>query len=194
MMNYLNDEMLNASKIPIKYKILDDLAKEPQQANAIDAGHDMYAIDNGTLGIKETGQDPWGNSRGRIMYIQYRTGIAVEPPIGYHTELFPRSSVSKKDLVLANSIGLVDWGYRNEIIFRFKPILDTYEVRWGPKMKYLKTQDDILDYLRKTYDFYKTGERIGQLVLRKTEHYQMVKVDELSDTERGMGGLGSSGA
>lgn len=128
----------------------------PSQANSNDAGYDLTAIDDGT----------WNKDR---TYIEYKTGISIQPPDGYHTEIFPRSSISKTDLVLANSIGLVDQGYSGEILLRFKYIPNRAELK-----------------------LYKKGDRIGQLVIRKTEKANFVEVNELSETERGDGGFGSS--
>lgn len=140
----------------IKIKLLHKDAKMPVKANDTDAGYDLFAIDSGTF-HEESGR-----------YIQYRTGIAIEPPEGYHIEIFPRSSISKTDLVLANSIGLIDNGYRNEILLRFKVTGNENAT-------------------------YKAGERIGQMVIRKTIDMKLEEVDELGDSERGLGGFGSSG-
>lgn len=142
----------------VKVKKLNPDAVLPSSSNETDAGFDLVATDDGE--IKGT-------------YIQYKTGISIEPEIGYHTEIFPRSSISKTDLVLANSIGLVDEGYRGEILVRFKIV---------PR------QDD------KPFPvIFKKGDRIAQLVVRKTERAIFEWRDELSDTTRGESGFGSSG-
>jgi dUTP pyrophosphatase len=96
--------------------------------------------------------------------------LAIELPIGYHCELFPRSSITKMDLMLKNSIGLIDNEYRGELIFRFHQF----------------------PMVNGTNSVYKKGDRIGQIVLRKTIHMPIMVVDELSDTSRGTGGFGSS--
>ncbi|NJL70411.1 MAG: hypothetical protein HC888_01775 [Candidatus Competibacteraceae bacterium] len=174
----------------LKVTKLDPNAIIPTQANNTDAGHDVYALDDGEflLGTAEAGYPPLVG-HARIPYVQYRTGIAVEPPAGYHVELFPRSSVSKTDLVLANSIGLIDEGFRGEILLRFKIVplvnkpLNLSDVEF----------DELDEYLRKNCNLYGRGDRIGQLVLRKTEHYKIEEVETLSTTERGEGGFGSSG-
>jgi len=92
--------------LEIKVKKLHPDAVLPKCANETDAGYDLVAIDEGE--IVSEGLD--------IMYIQYRTGIAIAPPEGYHTEIFPRSSISKKQLFLANSVGLVDCVPRDTLI------------------------------------------------------------------------------
>jgi len=148
----------------IKVKKLDEAAIVPESANETDAGYDLIAIDDGTF--KE-------DEQGNILYIQYRTGIAIAPPSGYHTEIFPRSSISKTHLMLANSIGLVDESYRGEILIRFKVIPSGMKV--SSIMKY------------------NAGDRIAQLVIRKTEKATFELVEELNKTDRGEGGFGSTG-
>jgi len=148
----------------IRVKKLDAMAAVPEAANKTDAGYDLVAIDHGTFKEDEDGN---------ILYVQYRTGLAIAPPEGYHTEIFPRSSISKTHLMLANSIGLVDEGYRGEILVRFKVIPS------GIKAASIKK--------------YAAGERIAQLVIRKTEKADFELVEELDDTSRGGGGFGSTG-
>src|ERR1035437_9505666 len=94
----------------LNVKKLDPEAVLPSKAKPGDAGYDVVAIDNGTWSEDGT-------------YIQYRTGIAVQLPYGYHTELFVRSSISKYDLMLANHVGVCDNGYTGELLFRFRPTL-----------------------------------------------------------------------
>lgn len=147
----------------IRVKKLHEDAVIPKRANGTDAGWDIVAIDNGT-----TKKDEFGN----VLYIQYRTGLAIQPDNGFHTELFPRSSVTKTNVFLANSIGLIDEGYRGEIMVRFKSASPVMAHPVG----------------------YSKGDKIAQLVVRKTIRANFVEVDELFDTERGDGGFGSSGS
>ena len=99
----------------------------------------------------------------------YHTDIAVEIPDGHVGLLFPRSSIYKQDLLLTNSVGVVDSGYRGEVMFKFKPI--AYEVK----------------------QHYQVGDRIGQLIIIPYPYIEFVEAEELSDSERGEGGYGSSG-
>ena len=98
------------------------------------------------------------------LYAMYHTGIAVEIPAGYMGLLFPRSSCFKRGLSLANSVGVIDSDYRGEICFIYK----------GCGM-------------------YQKGDRIGQLVIVPCPDVELVEVEELSQTERGQGGFGSTG-
>lgn len=147
----------------IKVRRLHPDAKVPLRANETDAGYDIVAVEDGEI----SASDAQGE------YIEYKTGISIEPPAGYHVEIFPRSSISKTDLLLANSIGLIDNGYRGEIRLRFKFANNSRSEQ--PSLIYHK------------------GDKIGQLVIRKTESLSFIEVDELSGTERGEGGFGSTG-
>lgn len=151
----------------MKVKKLDPEAVLPTRATEGDVGYDVVALDDGTWAPDAT-------------YIEYKTGLAIEVPVGFHTELFPRSSVSKYDLILANSIGLVDNGYRGELRFRFK-----YIPRFEVNEQQLQQRPPIL---------YKKGDKIGQIVVRTSiTTFQVEEVEELSDTARGAGGFGSTG-
>lgn len=166
---------MEQENLVIKVRKLTPEAELPKQATGTDAGYDLVALDNGE--IKWAESEAGGQTR-VIQYIQYRTGLTIEPPLGYHTEIFPRSSITKYDLMLANSIGLVDEGYRGEILVRFKytpPLHDINIVRGMPIKKYQK------------------GDRIAQLVIRKTLRADFVEVEQLLNSERGTGGWGSTG-
>ena len=138
----------------IRFKKLSQSAVMPRKAHASDAGFDLtctrYEVTNGEL-------------------LTYHTDIAVEIPDGHVGLLFPRSSIYKQDLFLTNSVGVVDSGYRGEVMFKFKPIY--CEVK----------------------QHYQVGDRIGQLIIIPYPNAEFVEADELSDSERGEGGYGSSG-
>lgn len=101
--------------------------------------------------------------------VSYGFGIAMEIPKGYVGLVFPRSSVRNQDLILSNCVGVIDSGYRGELQATFK-----------------KTNG--LDSLK-----YKVGERGAQIVILPYPKVSMVESEELSDTERGDGGFGSTG-
>ena len=84
--------------------------------------------------------------------------------------LFQRGSVSKYDAMLANCVGVVDSGYRGEITFRYRVWQNG---KLAPKL-------------------YRIGDRIGQLVVVRCPLVVPVETDELSETERGAGGYGST--
>lgn len=140
----------NFSCSEAKIKILEG-GEIPLNSNALDVGYDLKARK------VEEFED----------YIKVYSGISVSPPKGFHIELFPRSSVYKKGLYMANGIGLIDPNYTGEIIGIF--------------------------YKKNNYKLFNIGERFAQLVFRKTVKVKFVEVSELSDTDRGIGGFGSTG-
>ena len=100
---------------------------------------------------------------------QYVTlGLAMEIPKGYMLMLAPRSSMSKTPLVIPNSFGLIDADYRGEIKGIFK-----------------NTSDD--EYL------IQKGDRLLQGILVPVGALKLLEVDELTETVRGAGGIGSTG-
>ena len=100
--------------------------------------------------------------------ITYGFGVAMEIPKNYVGLVFPRSSIRKYDLSLSNAVGVIDSGYRGEIQATFK-----------------KTEGN--------YSFYGVGERGAQIIIIPYPQVEFVESDNLSDTERGDGGFGSSG-
>ena len=143
----------------VKLKKLHPDAVLPSYAKPGDAGMDLRVV-----AITE---EPY--------YIQYHTGIAVELPEGYFGMLVPRSSNSKKDLLMANSPGTLDAGFRGEICFRFKKVRN------------------ISPFVGGDYQVYNVGDACGQLIIMPYPQVQFVEVEELSETERGEGGFGSTG-
>ena len=148
----------------VKIKKLYEDSILPTKAHATDAGYDLYA--------HSKSYDDDGN-------VVYGSGIAMEIPQGYVGLVFPRSSNAKKDLILSNSVGVIDSGYRGEILFKFKP------------SSVIEKPD--LAYIPESIAKYEIGERIGQIIIIPYPYIEFVEVDELSDSERGIGGYGSSG-
>ena len=111
--------------------------------------------------------------------IVYGTGLAIQIPDGYYADLRPRSSISKYDLVLANSVGTIDSDYRGELILKFKPTLRKSTWNSG-----VYETDEVKEY--------EIGDRIAQLVILPYPKVSFIEVDNLSDTERGTGGFGST--
>lgn len=136
--------------LQIKIKKIDFQATIPSYAKDGDAGLDVYAVSK-----NETDK-----------FVEYGTGLAFEIPEGYVMFVFPRSSVSNTDLVLANSVGVIDSGYRGELKLRFR---------------------------KNGSDDYRVGERVGQIMVLPYPKINFEVVEELGDSERGAGGFGSSG-
>ena len=115
-------------------------------------------------------------SRDNVGNITYHTGLAIEIPEGYVGLLFPRSSISKKQQFLTNGVGVIDSSYRGEIMAKFKPVMGTY--------------DTILDLFESNE--YQVGDRIVQMIIIPYPQIEFEEVEELSETERGYGGFGST--
>ena len=138
----------------IKVKKLNPLAILPTKAHSTDAGFDLHAVSKN--------YDDDGN-------VVYGCGLAFEIPEGYMGLVFPRSSNAKKSLILSNSVGVIDSGYRGEVTAKFKSISPLHERE------------------------YQIGERFAQIIFLPIPNVELEITDELSDSERGTGGYGSSG-
>lgn len=141
----------------LKIKRLTEEAILPIRAHNGDAGIDLTCT-NITQEINECGQ----------LILSYHTGLAVEIPEGYVGLLFQRSSIYKKSLSMTNAVGVIDSGYRGEIIAKFRSTTDVVPA------------------------IYKPGERFAQLVIVPYVDVQIEEAAELSTTERSEGGFGSS--
>jgi len=140
----------------------------PIKAHEHDAGMDVVAIS------KEDKGD----------YIVYGTGLYFQIPNNSVMKIYPRSSVYKTNLTLANSVGILDSNYRGELKLIFKKV--------APK-KTLKNLFGLLTYKYKVYDI---GDRIGQIIIEPTHKITMDEVEhesELTPTDRGTDGFGSTG-
>jgi len=137
----------------VKIKKLHKDAIIPKYSKPGDAGMDLAAV-----------SETWNENN---TMVTYDTGLAVEIPEGFVGLLFPRSSVSKTSLILSNSVGVIDSGYRGPIM-----------------MKYRYPEEG---------NVYDVGDRVGQLLILPYPQIEFEEVEELSDTDRGEGGFGSTG-
>ncbi len=101
--------------------------------------------------------------------VSYGFGIAMEIPKNYVGLVFPRSSVRNQELILSNCVGVIDSGYRGELQATFK-----------------KTNG--LDSIK-----YNVGDRGAQIIILPYPQVKIIESDNLSDSERGEGGFGSTG-
>ena len=115
----------------------------------------------------------------------YETDLKIEIPEGHQVLAFPRSSIRKYDLTLANGIGVIDQGYINQIMFSFKPLLNI------ELMNRLAEGARVNSESFKSYD---VGDKIGQIQLVKVIDTDWKHKEKLeSSSDRGMGGHGSTG-
>lgn len=146
----------------VKLKKLVEDAVIPTYAKPGDAGMDMTAI-------------AYEYDAEKDCHV-YKTGIALEIPEGYVGLLFPRSSNRKTNAYMCNHVGVVDSGYRGDVMFSFK--------------NRDKIEADVIPALVKPYE---VGDKIGQIIIVPYPQISFVEVDELSTSERGTGGHGSTG-
>lgn len=142
----------------LKIKRLSEEAILPIRAHKGDAGIDLTCT-RITQEINEAGQ----------LIIIYHTDLAMEIPEGYVGLVFPRSSISNKSLTFCNSVGVIDSGYRGEVMGK------------------LRSTTDVVPAI------YKPGERFAQLVIIPIPEVDIIESAELSKTERGESGFGSTG-
>lgn len=152
----------------------------PVYAKPGDAGLDLTAISKHV----ETGNNDNGD------YIEYGTGLAIEIPEGYVGLVFPRSSVSKKDLFLANAVGVIDSGYRGEIKLRFK-IEQQFDVLTSWETPGIMNYEEGGN--RFYANIYAVGDKVGQLIIMPYPQVELMEVRELASSDRGEGGFGSTG-
>lgn len=154
----------------IKIKKLHKDAVIPTYAKEGDAGMDLTAVSEHN--------DKDGNT-------VYGTGLSFEIPKGYVGLLFPRSSNSKTDLRLTNSVGVLDSGYRGEVMFKFRN--DNFSnIDYGLKKAFINENVSFDNQ-------YNVGDRIGQLIIMPYPEVSFIEVEELESSERGTGGYGSTG-
>jgi dUTP pyrophosphatase len=135
----------------VKIKKLHPDAVIPKYAKPGDAGLDLTAVDVVADGNTLT----------------YKTGLAIELPFWHVGLLFPRSSVYKTGQTLTNCVGVIDSGYRGEIMMKFtlSPYAQEYDI----------------------------GDRIGQLIIMPYPRIDFVESDKLTPSERADKGYGSTG-
>ncbi len=165
----------NKNMMKVKIKRLNDNAIIPVKAHPTDAGFDLTATSR-TM-------DKDGN-------IVYGTGLAFEIPEGYAGFIFPRSSISKQDLALTNSVGIVDSHYRGEVMCKFKP---SWEFDSSFDAVNIGGMDIVSMNDENGCRVYSVGERIAQLVIMPYPEVTFEQSDELTPTDRGTGGYGSTG-
>lgn len=153
--------------LKVKIKKLHPDAVIPKYAKPGDAGMDLTAVSKST--------DEKGN-------LVYGTGLAFEIPRGYVGLIFPRSSNANTSLYLTNSVGVIDSQFRGEVKVKYKSIVNEVVTEDGePSLHYINVND------------YEIGNRVGQIIIMPYPQVQFQVVDELSETERGDGGYGSTG-
>jgi dUTP pyrophosphatase len=201
-------EAIGQLPLEIKLKKLDKNAVIPQYAHDGDVGMDLTAISV-------------EYDREHDMYI-YHTGLAFETDKHYGIFLFPRSSNRKTDAYLCNHVGIADSAiYRGEIILCFKnrtslevraeieksrcfisrlsyePFTtssgDSVVFNWPQVARDAENAGNWIYDNPMQYAPYQVGERVAQMVVLPYPNVKISEQEELSETERGSSGFGSTG-
>lgn len=154
----------------VKIKRLNDNAILPQKAHKGDACFDLVAT--------SMEYDEYGN-------VVYGFGWAFEIPENHVGLLFPRSSLSKYDMIMKGHVGVIDSCFRGEVKAKFRPdtIIPLRKVKTGT----------IEVCMANWAEIYKIGDRVAQLMIIPLPLIDFVESEELSETDRNTNGYGSSG-
>lgn len=133
----------------VKIKRLSKKAIIPSYAKQGDAGMDLTVTSIDVIDVD---------------LVRYGFGLSFEIPKGYVGLVFPRSSIYKKEQILTNSVGVIDSGYRGEVMA-------------------------VMVYTDKLY---KIGERAAQIIIIPYPNIEFIEVNKLSSSIRGEGGFGST--
>ena len=176
------EDYMAQTKKKIKIKMLNDGAIVPKRAHSTDTGYDLTFI-----GIDKIVGD----------VIFFNTGLSFETPKGYYLEVCPRSSISKLPLTMANSVGIIDESYRGEVLV---PVRVMHQSAGQPGLANTVFPGGIVGIFGKRPSsmsivanlILKEKPVLFQAILRKRNDCDFV-VEDLSETNRGDGGFGSSG-
>lgn len=105
-------------------------------------------------------------------------GFAAKIPDGYYATIIPRSSLGMKGVTIANSPGTIDSDYVGE---------------WHCGLVFRNTSDSLPNRISAWKHHILSGERIGQIIIKKYETIEWEEVESLPETNRGSGGFGSTG-
>ncbi len=167
--------------VNVKVKVLNEKAVIPFYAKEGDACMDITAVDL-EYDLK--------NDR----YI-YHTGLAFEVPEGYEMDLRPRSSNTKSDYYIPNAPGTLDTGYRGELLIVYKRRDKITLEDFAMLFKGCDPNQVMSAYVNSMLSIapYVPGDRVCQMQILPRPQVVFEQVEELSETERGEGGFGSTG-
>ena len=172
-------------------------------AHSGDVGYDVIAEKITLKGdiLYENDEEIVCNS---LKYIEYDTSVKLQPEFSESAECensshkklyslaFPRSSISKTNLMLANSVGVIDNGYRGHVKLRFKYMPDAEDWRVLMPVSIFKRRCEMNLVIPKS-KIYGVGDKVGQLLFFEQIPVTLQQVQEVNETTRGSGGFGSTG-
>ena len=139
----------------IKIKKINSKAIVPKIATNGSACFDLYCCENFVI----------GNGH----FHRVKTGIIMEIPEGYHVEVYNRSGLASRGIIIPNAPGIVDSDYRGEAMVM------------------------LYGLFVKGHEIFQAGNRVAQCRLVKNEPTKFQVVSKVSETARGSGGFGSTG-
>ena len=157
----------------IGFKLVHPDAKLPTYAHPGDAGMDVYAVEDTLLSLNTP--------------TLVKTGLIADIPTGYEIQVRPRSGLALKGVTVFNAPGTIDCKYRGEIGVVLYAVKGNITINYGTIDENGSTTSEV-EY----FQIHK-GDRIAQLVIAPITSCEPVVVQEVSDTERGKGGFGSTG-
>lgn len=192
------------NEVNVKIKKLVENAVIPTYAKPGDMGMDLVATS-------------MEYDASRDCYI-YHTGLAFEVPEGYGMLLFPRSSNRNTEVYMTNHVGILDSGYRGELLicYKLRTSKEISELIVELTHALVDVRNDVVEIVDNISDAniaissnykdnelieidweesapYKVGDRVAQLVVIPYPKVMFEEVEELSASERGTGGHGSTG-
>lgn len=177
----------------MKLKILQNKGVVNTPAKSGDAGYDIVAANEPRV----VGSIYQGLYYKSISHIEYDTEIMIEPEklegvYDFYMLLYPRSSIIKTNLILANSVGVIDSGYRGSIKVCFKYVIQPEDMKivegTTVRGKQAKAMVTSIDPQR----VYRKGDKIAQLIPCKHLPLDINYVNSISNSERGETGFGST--
>lgn len=168
---------MNKNKIFVKNTV-----KLTEKSSPLNIGIDLKAISYTIVGEKMNGFYK------SIDYIEYDTGVQLDSSrrnseTQLYSLVYPRSSISNKNLLLCNGVGLIDPNYRDSIKIRFKYIHQAKDLRSFNDFFMIEVDENKI---------YKIGNKIGQLVFCEDLNIHIEYVPELASSDR-TGGFGTTG-
>ena len=187
-------------------KVLDNKGVINEPENKGDAGYDIVAVNEPRV----VGSVYQGLNYTYISHIEYDTEIQVQPEkvlyeippntsmvakkYDFYLLLYPRSSIIKTNLVLANSVGVIDSGYRGNIKVCFKYIIQPEDMKIVEGKNFSGGRSKGIVSSINPQRVYQKGDKIAQLIPCKHNDMNIKFVESLQESERGEGGFGSTGS
>lgn len=175
--------------------VINNKGKILEPAHKGDAGYDIIAVGPPRI----IGSIYQGLYYTAISHIEYDTELVIEPSsiddnYEFYNLLYPRSSIIKTNLILANSVGVIDSGYRGSIKVCFKYIAQPEDMKIveGNSIRGKKASGIVQSI--NPQRIYQEGDKIAQLIPSKHIDLNLKFTNEASKTQRGLGGFGSTGS